>query len=129
LAVLAATTVDPGHDNAVVAARLAPHAGARTWKRAASRLRDFVAALDAVARSLANGNAGASGEDAIGDGVVDLIEHRAFASPAGGHEIVRFFRVVRCLDRSGETDLRYVRQRGMDRAGVDKGSINSACFM
>src|SRR5580692_9828640 len=86
LAVLAAAAVDAASQRAVVAAGLAVDAGSRARQGAAARLGDLVAALVAMGRALAGGQARPRGLHPVGDGVVDLVRDRAIARPAAGHQ-------------------------------------------
>lgn len=90
LAILAAAPVDSGDDDAAVTAGLAGHAGGDAGDRATPRLRDGVAAFDAVLGPFAGGQASARGQDAVEDGVVYLIQNRSVAGLTSSHLGLRF---------------------------------------
>src|SRR6478672_281035 len=85
LAVLAAAAVDAGDDDTAVTAGLAEHASGDAGDRPTPRLRDGVTAFDAVLSPLAGWNARARSQDAVEDGVVDLIQNRSVAGPTSSH--------------------------------------------
>src|SRR6202012_3839927 len=87
LAVFAAAPIDHLVDNASVATGLACDAGGDTGQGVASLLGNFFAAFDAFRGGGALGKSRAGVLHAIGDGVVNLVQDRAFMRPACRHWI------------------------------------------
>ena len=85
LAIFAASTVEPGVCRETIPRRLTSDAGPNAGQRPAARLWDRVAAFKANGIGITRGNAGARSQDAIHNGVVDLILHRPVRRPPACH--------------------------------------------
>jgi hypothetical protein len=71
-------------DDAAIATRLAGDAGGHAGDRSAASFGDRLAALDALFGSGAGWQPRASGQDAVGDGILNLIQHSHVARPTVG---------------------------------------------
>jgi hypothetical protein len=100
LAVLASAPIDRGVDHLLIPGGLTGDAGGDARQGLAPAQWDFVSALDTLQRAFALREASASAPNAIGDGVLDLIEDSAFVRPARRH-IVRNSLCLRQSDRAG----------------------------
>ena len=86
LAIFATPAVEPGVRRATIPRRLAGDAGPDAGQHPAARFWDRVAAFKANGIGITRGDAGARSENAIHDGVVDLILHRPVRRPPACHD-------------------------------------------